>query len=233
MVYNRNILTDINDCYPMNSFSYGGLAEYNKEGPLKVLPDMMSDFYENSLVNIVSMSKVTEHYRVTMDSDVENEILVNVSKEPLRFKKYGDGIYYIDLNFYDNAKTNTTISSYSQGYTFLNETKPNMCSRGHIFLSTVKAKQEYYTRAKIQGADNDRDLHGHILWPSLKDYIRYINDGQLLQYNTTTDHIHICEAIYAPSNPFYRKNDTTHTTSIGKRHPSFYPITGTISTPQG
>ena len=56
-----------------------------------------------------------------MDSDVENAILVNVSEKPLRVNKCGDDLYYIDLNFYHNTKTNTTISSYSQGYTFLNK----------------------------------------------------------------------------------------------------------------
>ena len=65
------------------------------------------------------MSKITEHCRITMDSDVENAILVQVSEEPLRFNKCGDGIYYIDLNFYNNTKTNTINSSYSQLY-FLN-----------------------------------------------------------------------------------------------------------------
>ena len=115
---------------------------------------------------------------------------------------------------------------------FFNKTKSNMYSRGHTFLWTAKANKKYYTLSKNKDADNDRDLQGRIWWFSVRNYIRYINGGQLVECNTTIDHIYAGEVIYDPLKPILLgKNGTTHTTTFGKRHLHSYSITGVISTP--
>ena len=106
---------------------------YDKADCLKLLPKMVVHFDETSLANIVSMAKITNHYRVTIYSSVDDSIFVHVDDETLRFKRCGDGIYYIDLSLYGKDKSRTTVTDYS---------------RGCYFLSTVKANKEYYTRTE-------------------------------------------------------------------------------------
>ena len=77
-VCNLDLLHDVVPCAPMRSLSNGGSLMYNKSGHLSLLPDLEVYYNPDSIANLLSMAYVTEHYRVTMDSAVENSIIVHV-----------------------------------------------------------------------------------------------------------------------------------------------------------
>ncbi|CAJ1936101.1 unnamed protein product [Cylindrotheca closterium] len=76
---NKEFLTDVKQTTNGESLrlvSNGGSLDTTQKGLLGNLPVW---FNPNCLANILSLALVTEHYRVTMDSDIDNALLVHVS----------------------------------------------------------------------------------------------------------------------------------------------------------
>ena len=114
---------------------------YNKSGHLSLLPDLEVYYNPDLIANLLSMAYVTEHYRVTMNSAVENSIVVHAGDgNKLKFLKCDRGLYYFD------TKVKSSVTGYS-------------------FLLSVASNKLYYTRCEVQGADDARLLQGRIGWP--------------------------------------------------------------------
>ena len=131
---------DISDCDPMHSFSNGGSMVYDKSEPLELSPDMMMYFDENVLANIVSCQKSLNitvlpwivvwkiPYKCTSVRNLSGSTNVEMVFITLT------SIFTITLKL-------TPPIPLTHSYTFLNNTKPSIYSRGHNFLSTVRANK--------------------------------------------------------------------------------------------
>jgi len=98
-ITNRELIKDI---YSMNDairlFSNGGHRGYSEKETLTVFP--FEVYYNpNSLANILSLSEVSERYRVTMDTDKEPAMVVHLNANVShKFIKFGSGLYYLDTS---------------------------------------------------------------------------------------------------------------------------------------
>ena len=157
--------------------SNGGSLMYNKSGNLSSLPDIEVYYNPDSIANLLSMAYITENYRVTMDSAVENSIVVHVGNgNDLKFLMCARGIYYFD-------------------------TKVKSSVTGYFCLSSVVSNKLYYNRLVFKGADDARLLQGRIGWPSDADYKQYIMKKCRKDCSTTVDHITNGKPIYGPLVP--------------------------------
>ena len=130
---------------------------YNKSGHLSLLPDLEVYYNLDLITNLLSMAYKTEHYRVTMDSAVENFIVIHVGDgNDLKFLKCGRGLYYFD------TKVKSSVTGYS-------------------FLSSVARNKLYYTRREVQGADDARLLQSRVGWPSDADSSRGLEDRKSVE----------------------------------------------------
>ena len=165
LLCNADLLHNVVPCAPMRSLSNSGSLIYNKSGHISLLPDLEVYYNLDSIANLLSMSYITEHYRVMMDSAVEDSIVVHVGDgNDLRFLKCGRGLYCFD------TKVKSSVTGYS-------------------FLSSVASNKLYYTRHEVQGVDDARLLEGRIGWPSDSDYKQYIMKNCLKYCLATVDHI--------------------------------------------
>jgi len=153
-------------------FSKGGHQDYSEKGTLTVFP--FEVYYKsNSLANILSLSKVSEWYRITMNTDKEPVMVVHLNANVShKFIKCGSGLYYLDT-----SQVEQPIDDY-------------------LFLSTVKSNKSYFSRREISGADRARDLQAILGWPSTADLRRYIKNNLIVNYPVTIDDINRAEAIY-------------------------------------
>jgi hypothetical protein len=103
-------------------FTNGGSQDYSDIGTLTLFPFKV---YYNppSLANILSLAKVLEMFRVTMDTNEAPMMLVHGSPDiTLWFHQCGSGLYY--YNTANNENNQSTVSFYS-------------------FLSTVRNNKDY------------------------------------------------------------------------------------------
>ena len=85
-----------------------------------------------SLANILSLALVTEQYRVTLDTGVDNAFVVHVSeKHTIRFKRDKSGLYFFDTTKIDLANLMEAFS----------------------FLNTVTDNKDIYGKRDIRKAD--------------------------------------------------------------------------------
>ena len=74
--------------------SNGGTQDSEKQAKFG---DMTVWFNANSLANILSLSLVAEHFRVTMDTYVDNSFVVHLNDSiKLKFSCHPNGLYYCD-----------------------------------------------------------------------------------------------------------------------------------------
>jgi hypothetical protein len=182
-IKNKTLLSDLRDSEEvMRVFTNGGSQDYSEIGTLKLFP--FNVYYNpRSLANILSLTQVSEMFRVTMDTDDAPTMMVHVSPDIiLRFQQCGSGLYY-----YDTAANahNSNVISYS-------------------FLSTVRNNKDYFNRQEIEGADKARILQGNIGWPSTKDMQNYIASNLIVNCNVTVDDVNRAEAIYGPQVPLLK-----------------------------
>ena len=143
LAYNDTLLIGIKEFTAIKLFSNRGSIGYKTSGALQILPELNICFNINSITNMLSMSSMTTKYRVTMDSSIEDVIMVHTSKidNPIKFTRFCDGLYYFD-----------TVEEY--------KTKEPVL--GYPLFSIIDANKDYFTRREIEGADNNRILQRHI-----------------------------------------------------------------------
>ena len=120
--------------------------DYTESGVVSVLPSLDAFYNPDSLANILSLSEISQYYRVTMDTKESNSITVFISATHcLPFLKIRQGLYA-----YDTAGSPKIISQ-----------RPHVC-----MFSTVAANRESYSATEVQGAENARTLQARVGWPS-------------------------------------------------------------------
>ena len=68
--------------------------EYTQYGLLDIIPGLEVYYNPQSISNLLSMSVVTSKYRMTMDSGVEDAIIVHLERnQDIKFTLCGHGLY--------------------------------------------------------------------------------------------------------------------------------------------
>ena len=86
----------------------------------------------SSLVNILSLSLVTKQYYITIDSSIENALLVYISSEhAIKFFCYSPGLYYFDTSSINIPKLRHAFN----------------------FLNTAHNNKRYFGKRELRKAD--------------------------------------------------------------------------------
>ena len=134
-----------------------------KKGQISLLPKIEGYFDNGAIANILSLKDVVGMYRVTMDTEVENSILIHTPDTVWKFIGIGNGLYYIDITDLDMHKSNHAITPYKQ----------------ISLLNIVNSNKDYFTRREIEAADVARLFQARIGWPRDSEYKRFISSGQI------------------------------------------------------
>ena len=116
------------------------------------------------------MSAFTSNYRVTVDSKVEDAIVVHLgSNKSIKFTWCGNGLYYFDTADIGHMKTpQDNINDDDK------TDKSKIPVTVYSFLSKAVTNKYCFSQREIEGADNVRLLQGRILWPENQDYKIYL-----------------------------------------------------------
>jgi len=143
LAYNDTLLVGIKEFTAIKSFSNGGSIDYKTSGVLQILPDLNMCFNINSITNMLSISSMTIKYRVTINSIIEDAIMVHTSStdNPIKFTRCCNGLY--DFDTVEEHKTKEPVL-------------------GYPLFSTMDENKDYFTRCEIEGAGNNIILQRHI-----------------------------------------------------------------------
>jgi hypothetical protein len=148
--FNRQLLANVQVCEGIRAYSNGGYMDYEEGGVVSVLPALNAYYNPDSLANILSLSEVSQYYRVTMDTEQSHSMTVFISgTHCITFDKVGRGLY---------------------AYNSTHKPKPIIETPHACLFSTVAANKESYSLAEVQGAEDARTLQGQIGWPSDAQY---------------------------------------------------------------
>ena len=171
----HKLLTDVE---PMTNgeslrlYTNGGYIDTYKKGKFGKFSVW---FNPNSLANILSLALVTEEYRVTMDSEVEDAFVVHISdKHSIKFKKDDRGLYYFDTSKIDLSKLTQAFN----------------------FLTTVAHNKRIYGARDLRKADEAKELNRRINHVAKNKYIRLIKDNWIRNAPITVADIRRSHAIY-------------------------------------
>ena len=152
------------------------------------------------------MSDVTNNFRVTMDSMVENCINVHLEdKTILKFSKVGKGLYILQDNFRNNLNKRK-VSDYS-------------------FLTLVKSNKAKFTKREVKMVDKAKDLYRKIVLPRYNRYIKAVTNGSILNCPINVDDIKRSIHIYGPDIIGLKGKDT-------RRRPKPLGLLGNIPLPR-
>jgi len=165
-------------------YTNGGTRVFDQIGILKLLP-IEVHYNGSSMANILAMKDIVvlPNVCVLMDSAMELAIKVEFDNKVYKFQQFKDGLYVCDL------------SSFSPS------TKSTDPAKEYSYLQSVSNNLKYYTRTKIEGANNARTLQHEIGWPSTSTYKKIIGRNQIRNTNVTVDDINRAELIYGEAAP--------------------------------
>ena len=134
-------------------------------------------FHPDGIANILSLSRVKTKYRITFDSDENNEFIVHKPDGSTRnFKESNRGLYYHD--------TSTVVTGVSEA--------------GTVLITTVAGNASNYTPADYSRALLARKTQQIIGRPSMRDYIRYVENNLIPNCPVTRRDIVAAEHILGP-----------------------------------
>ena len=177
---NRRLLRDVEavtNGESLRLYTNGGYMDTNQKGKFG---NFLVWFNAESLANILSLALVTEEYRVTMDSDVEDALIVHLSQQHrIKFKKDPRGLYYLDTTKLDLSKL----------------------TRAFNFLSTVKENKKMYGIRDIRKADEANALNRKVNHQAKDKYLRIIKDNWIRNVPFTVGDVRRSHDIYGPPIP--------------------------------
>jgi hypothetical protein len=164
----------------------GGHQDSSLRGYSKILPKIGQVWFNpESIANIYSLAHVSEHYRVTMDTAMDNAMIVHLEDGgTLRFGKVANGLYLLKLD--DDFNLNVTKSNdLVNDYSFFHE------------VGTVQQNEANFTQREVQKAREAIDLMRGLGYVEPRQLIRYINHGGIiLNSPVTADDVRRAETIY-------------------------------------
>ena len=134
-------------------------------------------FHPDGIANILSLSRVKTKYQITFDSDENNEFIVHKPDGSTRnFKESSHGLYYHD--------TSTVVTG--------------VAKTGMVLVTTVADNASIYTHANYSRALLAHKTHQIIGQPSIRDYIRYVENNLIPNCPVTRSDIIATEHIFGP-----------------------------------
>ncbi len=188
MFKNPHLLTNIRTSKDvLRAVTNGGHQDSNMKGSFDGFFEVW--FNPSSILNILSLSQVTERYRVIMDTFDEDAIKVKVNKKrTLTFKCVGRGLYICDFSFMrsqerspGSAEELTTAYNYRDQYNFA------------LLVSSLKKN---FTRREVKQADEAVKLHKHLGMPSYNRLMKMINGNEIRNCPITVEDVQRAVHIY-------------------------------------
>ena len=134
----------------------------------------------NSLANILSLGLVTDQYRVTMDSSLENALIVHISAEhTIKFFRHSPGLYYFDTSNIDIPKLRNAFN----------------------FLNTVDNNKKYFGQRELRKADLAVLLNRRINHVAKGKAIRIMKMSLIRNNPLTLGDVRRSHTIYGPPLP--------------------------------
>ncbi|VEU41596.1 unnamed protein product [Pseudo-nitzschia multistriata] len=166
----KNIRVSPNARY-MNIHCNSGVARTNLIAELPGFGTVW--FYEKGIANVLSLALVTDRYRVTMDSAVDNALHVHrrSGHGTRRFKRSQCNLYYSDTK-QDHLNV--------------------------LAITTSKGIKELYSSLDLRRARKARDLQERLGLPTTEDFIRVIDNNLIKNIAVTRRDVKMMGEIYGP-----------------------------------
>ena len=137
-------------------------------------------FNSQSMVNILAWCDVSEHYRITTDTSVEDAIFVHISDiTALRFVMVKNGLFLLDPSSMDKLRSLFNVYSFNQ-------------------ISVVRDLKSHFTRREIEGAERARTLFRAIRMPSYASFIHALEHNHIKNCPVTAADVRRALHIYGP-----------------------------------
>ena len=171
---NRMLLNVRRSKKTMRAYSNGGHQDSNLVGDF---PAMFEVWYNpESMLNIMSFKDVRKHFRITIDTDVENTVNVHLKcGKVLKFEEVESGLYLLRSNNESNKK----VSAYS-------------------YLTLVKANKSQFTTREVKRADAARSFRKYLGYPGYKRFFRLLEVNHFRNCPLTVDDAKRALHIYGP-----------------------------------
>ena len=154
--------------------------------------------------NLLSMSVVTYKSCVTMDSGVEDSMVVHLeNNQDIELTCCGHGIYWFDTANVNPVETPQDKITINKKWINLKYLLP----ANHLSPPLPPIKNNFNQR-KIEGADNSRLLQVRIGWPADQYYKRYLLYNQINNSNSNVDKINWGDDIYGTLVPILQDKTT-------------------------
>ena len=140
----------------------------------------------NYLANILLFAAVARIFRITIDTDINSTINVQLDAGTrIKFKQCSRGIYYYDTNNMENNTTNNQVTNYT-------------------FMNTAECNKSYLHSREIKVSDEARIIQQLVVWPSTQALKRAIGENQIRNFPIIIYYINREEAIYEPQIPIFQ-----------------------------
>ena len=147
-----------------------GAARTDQIGDLKGFGTVW--FYEDGIANVISLGLLTNKFRVTMDSDIDNALHVHKSNGDVRrFHRGDNNLYYYDVRA---AHAEETL----------------------LAIVTVKGQQGQFSGIDRKRAERAMKLQEIVGYPSDKDFLRMIDNKVMRNCSITRRDIKLARQIY-------------------------------------
>ena len=158
-------------------FSNGGYIETSKKGRFGNFDVWYSP---KSIANILSLALVTEEYRVTLDTAVDNSFIMHVTEHhKIKFRRHRSGLYYFDASKVNVSKLKAAFN----------------------FLNTVSSNKSMYGKRDIKKANDVRKLNWKINHVAKDKFERIIKNNWIRNLPFTIEDVRRAHTIYGPSIP--------------------------------
>jgi len=137
-------------------------------------------FCKTSLANILSLALITNDFRVTMDSWVENALIVHISEgHVLKFNRVSERLYALDASNISVSRLNNAFS----------------------FLSTVDSNKGMFKARDVRKADESMVLHRRTNHMAKDKFLRVVKNDLIRNCPVTLGDVKRSHVIYGPSIP--------------------------------
>ena len=132
------------------------------------------------LANILSLALVTEQYRVTLDTEMENAFNIHISeKHTMKFKCVSPGLYLFDASNIDMSKLRNAFS----------------------FLNTVEDNKKLFRARDIRKADDAVRLNRRTNHIAKDKFAWIVSENRIINNPITVGDINRSRIIYGPPIP--------------------------------
>jgi len=159
---------------PLSLHCNAGTIKISEQGYLGDYPEPVW-FHPDGIANILSLHNLTKHYKITMDSEADNNMTLHKTDgTSLCFKPSHNGLYHIDSQDVTNQESMWML------------------------LTTVKEQARGYTRRQLREAEEARRMQNIMMHPSdqqLKDSaIKHLRNCPV-----TTESVRLAHDIFGPN----------------------------------